>query len=155
MFFDKLFEFLALYLALLLCVALVGMKFAKKHRELNAEFDKKPNSNANSKLGADAEFNENLELGVEFSKNSAFGENADFISAVPRKKSALSGLYKHCPCRKAVENGTMSSICVYSGVAGFMLSLTNIALISDYRAMNFIVLALSSISAWFGWILKK
>ena len=73
----------------------------------------------------------------------------------PQKKSALKGLYKHCPCRTAVENGTMSSICIYSSVAGFMLSLTNIALMGNYATQNFIVLVLSIFCAWLGWVLKK
>lgn len=73
----------------------------------------------------------------------------------PQKKSALKGLYKHCPCRKAVENGLMSSICVYSSVVGFMLSLTNIALVGIYSVSNFAVLALSVLCAYFGWVLKK
>ena len=36
--FDSLFDFLALYLGILLLIAIVGMFFAKKHKELNAEF---------------------------------------------------------------------------------------------------------------------
>lgn len=151
MLFDKLFDFLALYLALVLFIALMGMKFAKKHKELNAEFG------ANSKLNAGGEFGEN----VKFDRNSQFDTHAEFDESVTlkakktRKKSVFSGLYKHCPCRKAVENGTMSSICVYSGVAGFMLSVTNVALMSNYSTTNFIVFALSLICLWFGWVLKK
>lgn len=131
MLFDKLFDFLALYLALVLFIALMGMKFSKKHKELNADFS------ANVALGAGGENGENSPLKAR------------------RKKSLMSGLYKHCPCRKAVENGTMSSICVYSGVAGFMLSVTNVALMSNYSTTNFIIFALSLISAYFGWVLKK
>lgn len=116
--FDSLFDFLALYLGILLVIALVGMFFAKKHKDLNAEF----NENSAQKFS---------------------------------KKSAFKGLYKHCPCRKAVENGLMSSICVYSSVAGFMLSLTNIALMGNYATQNFIVLVLSIFCAWLGWVLKK
>lgn len=116
--FDSLFDFLALYLGFLLLIALVGMFFAKKHKELNAEF----NENSAQKFS---------------------------------KKSAFKGLYKHCPCRKAVENGLMSSICVYSSVVGFMLSLTNIALVGIYSVSNFAVLALSVLCAYFGWVLKK
>ena len=127
MFFDALFEFLAYYLGALLAVALLGMHFAKKHKELNADL----------------------------SANSGTSANAEFGKKALRKKSALSGLYRHCPCRKAVENGVMSSICVYSGVAGFMLSLTNIALVGIYSVANFAVLALSMICAYFGWVLKK
>lgn len=111
MLFDKLFTFLVYYFAFLLLIALIGMKFAKKHQELSA-----PHSN---------------------------------------KKSAFKGLYKHCPCRRAVENGTMSVICIYSGVGGFMLSLSNIALMSNHNTANFIVLTLSTICAYMGWVLKK
>lgn len=112
MLFDRLFEFLALYLALLAFISLMGMKFSKKHQELNA-------------------------LNTQ------------------KKKSLFKGLYKHCPCRKAVENGLMSSICIYSSIAGFMLSIINIALMSDYTRTNFIVLILSLICAYLGWVLKK
>lgn len=114
MLFDFVCEFLIYYLALLLLIALMGMKFAQKHHEFNT---------AQSDLA--------------------------------HKKSVLKGLYKHCPCRKAVENGLMSSICIYSGIIGFMLSVTNIALISTYSLSNFILLFLSVICAYFGWILKK
>lgn len=114
MFFDKLLEFLIFYLALLAFISLMGMKFSKKHQELNT-----------------------------------------LDSQVIKKKSIFKGLYKHCPCRKAVENGLMSSICIYSSIAGFMLSITNIALMSHYSMTNFIVLILSLICAYLGWVLKK
>lgn len=139
MLFDKLFDFLALYLALVLFIALMGMKFAKKHKELKAEFGANSKLGRNSQLDTHTEFNEILALKAKKT----------------RKKSVFSGLYKHCPCRKAVENGTMSSICIYSGVAGFMLSVTNVALMSNYSTTNFIVFALSLICAYFGWVLKK
>ena len=135
MLFDKFFEFLALYLVLVLFIALLGMKFAKKHKELNAQNGENSKFDANSKLGAPT--------------------SANVAHSTKRKKSALSGLYEHCPCRKAVENGVMSSICIYSGVAGFMLSLTNIALVGIYSVANFAVLGLSVICAYFGWVLKK
>lgn len=114
MLFDFVCEFLIYYLTLLLLVALMGMKFAQKHHELN------------------------------ITQNN-----------LTHKKSVLKGLYKHCPCRKAVENGLMSSICIYSGIIGFMLSVTNIALMSLYSISNFVLLFLSAICAYFGWILKK
>lgn len=143
MFFDTLFEFLAYYLGALLVVALVGMHFAKKHKELNADLSAVLDTSANAKTS------------VQSSQSAQLNTNAEFGKKALRKKSALSGLYKHCPCRKAVENGVMSSICVYSGVAGFMLSLTNIALVGIYSVANFAVLALSMICAYFGWVLKK
>lgn len=119
--FDKIFEFMVYYLAILLVISSLGRIFSRKHKQISA-------------------------LEAEFSENQ---------SAKIRRKSAFKGLYKHCPCRKAVENGTMSSICVYSSVAGFMMSLTDIALMGDYGALNFILLALSLVCAYFGWVLKK
>ncbi|NDJ27904.1 hypothetical protein DMB95_07385 [Campylobacter sp. MIT 12-8780] len=108
--FDSLFEFLLYYLSFLALVSLIGMKFAKKHEQLEQN---------------------------------------------PSQKSSLKKLYKNCPCRKAVQNGVMSSACIYSAAAGFMLSLTNIALISNYTLRNFIVLALSLLCFYLGWVLKK
>ena len=137
MLFDTLFEFLVYYLGFLLVVGLLGAVFSKKHKELNAlsEF----NNASVLKKGNLAE----LEGKAGISQN------------VVRKKSAFKGLYKHCPCRKAVDNGLMSSICIYSSVAGFMLSLTNIAFIGNYAWQNFAVLVLSVLCAWLGWVLKK
>lgn len=145
--FDSLFDFLALYLGILLLIALVGMFFAKKHKELNAEFE--PNLSAKSSQNSAP--NKKGEI-LNPSANAEFNENS---AQKFSKKSAFKGLYKHCPCRKAVENGLMSSICVYSSVAGFMLSLTNIALVGIYSVSNFAVLALSVLCAYFGWVLKK
>ncbi len=102
-------------------------------------------------------------LGAVFSKkyrefntlNEIKGDTASVSQSVVQKNSAFKGLYKHCPCRKAVDNGLMSSVCIYSSVAGFMLSLTNIALIGNYSWQNFAVLGLSLLCAWLGWVLKK
>lgn len=138
MLFDTLFEFLVYYLGFLLIVGLLGAIFSKKHKELNALNE--VNNASGLKKGDLAEFKEG-KTGV--SQN------------ITRKKSAFKGLYKHCPCRKAVENGLMSSICIYSSVAGFMLSLTNIAFIGNYAWQNFAVLVLSVLCAWLGWVLKK
>ena len=137
MLFDTLFEFLVYYLGFLLVVGLLGAVFSKKHKELNALNE--VNNASGLKKGDLAE----LESKTGVSQN------------VVRKKSAFKGLYKHCPCRKAVENGLMSSICIYSSVAGFMLSLTNIAFIGNYAWQNFAVLVLSVLCAWLGWVLKK
>ena len=138
MLFDTLFEFLVYYLGFLLVVGLLGAVFSKKHKELNALNE--VNNASGLKKGDLAEFKDS-ETGVS--------------QSVVRKKSAFKGLYKHCPCRKAVENGLMSSICIYSSVAGFMLSLTNIAFIGNYAWQNFAVLVLSVLCAWLGWVLKK
>ena len=137
MLFDTLFEFLVYYLGFLLVVGLLGAVFSKKHKELNAlsEFN-----NAN---------------GLKKGDLAELEGKAGVSQSVVRKKSAFKGLYKHCPCRKAVENGLMSSICIYSSVAGFMLSLTNIAFIGNYAWQNFAVLVLSVLCAWLGWVLKK
>ena len=138
MLFDTLFEFLVYYLGFLLVVGILGAVFSKKHKELNALNGF--NNASVLKKGDLAEFKEG-KVGVS--------------QSVVRKKSAFKGLYKHCPCRKAVENGLMSSICIYSSVAGFMLSLTNIAFIGNYAWQNFAVLVLSVLCAWLGWVLKK
>ena len=137
MLFDTLFEFLVYYLGFLLVVGLLGAVFSKKHKELNAL--NKVNNASGLKKGDLAELE----------------GKAGVSQSVVRKKSAFKGLYKHCPCRKAVENGLMSSICIYSSVAGFMLSLTNIAFIGNYAWQNFAVLVLSVLCAWLGWVLKK
>ena len=72
-----------------------------------------------------------------------------------RRKSRLKSLYKNCPCRRGVENGFLSTACLYSASAGFMLALTNITLIANYSSKNFIVLALSLFCFYLGWRLKK
>lgn len=111
MFFEMMFDFLLYYLAFLALIALMGMRFSRKYKEL---------------------------------KNTQTPQ-----------KSLFKGLYKHCPCRKAVENGLMSNICIYSSIAACMLSISDIALTKDYSLTKIIVLLLSAICAWFGWILKK
>ena len=147
MLFDGIFEFFVYYLGFLLIVGLLGAKFSQKHKELS-EFNearfKKEIIGASSKIQGDM-------LG----DSSKFNSEGTHSQRMVHKKSALRGLYKHCPCRKAVENGTMSTLCIYSSVAGFMLSLTNIALMGNYATQNFIVLALSMLCAWLGWVLKK
>lgn len=89
-------------------------------------------------------------MGMRFSKKYKALKNTQ-----TPQKSLFTGLYKHCPCRKAVENGLMSSICIYSSIIAFMLSISHIALMKDYSLTKIIVLLLSAICAWLGWILKK
>ncbi len=139
MLFDTLFEFLVYYLGFLLVVGLLGAIFSKKYREFGGLVAE--NLAKNSQNAALADFKDNGVASVLANSNP--------------KKSPFKGLYKHCPCRKAVDNGLMSSVCIYSSVAGFMLSLTNIALIGNYSWQNFAVLVLSLLCAWLGWVLKK
>lgn len=88
-------------------------------------------------------------LGLKFShKNQQ-------IQTTQNTKTTLKKLYKICPCRKAVENGLMSSICIYSAVGAFMLSLIDIAFVKNYALIDFAVLLLSVLCAYLGWILKK
>lgn len=72
-----------------------------------------------------------------------------------KEQTPLKKLYKHCPCRKAVENGFMSKICIYSSATAFMLAFSNIALIANYSKSNFILLILALICGYIGWVLKK
>ena len=149
MLFDTLFEFLVYYLGFLLVVGLLGAVFSKKYREfgdLAAENLAKRGEVARNL----AKNSQNAAL-VDFKDSGVASVSANFSP----KKSPFKGLYKHCPCRKAVDNGLMSSLCIYSSTAGFMLSLTNIALIGNYAWQNFAVLGLSLLCAWLGWVLKK
>ena len=149
MLFDALFEFLVYYLGFLLVVGLLGAVFSKKYREfggLAAENLAKRGGAARNL----AKNSQNVAL-ADFKDNGVASVSANFSP----KKSPFKGLYKHCPCRKAVDNGLMSSVCIYSSTAGFMLSLTNIALIGNYAWQNFAVLVLSLLCAWLGWVLKK
>ena len=156
MLFDTLFEFLVYYLGFLLVVGLLGAIFSKKYREFGG-FSVVSTSNLTAGRGSAGGAAENL---AENSQNAALADFKDngvaSVSAnFSPKKSPFKGLYKHCPCRKAVDNGLMSSVCIYSSTAGFMLSLTNIALIGNYSWQNFAVLGLSLLCAWLGWVLKK
>ena len=167
MLFDTLFEFLVYYLGFLLVVGLLGAVFSRKYREFG-DFSGVSTSNLtagrgsagiaaaenlaeNSQNAALADFKDNGVAGLS-SKNAT---SAEFSQDKIHKKSPFKGLYKHCPCRKAVDNGLMSSVCIYSSTAGFMLSLTNIALIGNYAWQNFAVLGMSLLCAWLGWVLKK
>ena len=167
MLFDTLFEFLVYYLGFLLVVGLLGAVFSRKYREFGG-LSKVSTSNLTAGRGsAGIAAAENLAkrggAARNLAKNSQNAALADFkdngvesVSAnFSPKKSPFKGLYKHCPCRKAVDNGLMSSVCIYSSTAGFMLSLTNIALIGNYAWQNFAVLGLSLLCAWLGWVLKK
>ncbi|TQR34641.1 hypothetical protein DMB92_01380 [Campylobacter sp. MIT 99-7217] len=85
-------------------------------------------------------------LGLKFSKKAKLDEEQ---KRVPKK------IYKICPCKRAVESGLMSKLCIYSGAICFMLSLTNLTLIANLNLNNFIVLFLAMLCTMLGWFIKN
>ncbi|MFK0358920.1 hypothetical protein ACISIO_07380, partial [Campylobacter coli] len=39
--------------------------------------------------------------------------------------------YKICPCKQMAENGSLSTICIYSAVGGFFYSVLSLVCLSD------------------------
>ncbi|EFO6221945.1 hypothetical protein HNH42_001636 [Campylobacter jejuni] len=62
--------------------------------------------------------------------------------------------YKICPCKKMAENGSLSTICIYSAVGGFFYSVLSIGFAGFGNwTLNFIFL-LALLSVFLGWKLK-
>lgn len=86
-------------------------------------------------------------LGLNFAKKHKDAEQG--------KSVRFKKLYKHCPCRKAVDSGFLSVVCTYSGVGAFMLSVLNMGFIANYEKNIIIMFFLSLFTVAFAFILKK
>ncbi len=105
---ENLYKVILYYLMALSFFSILGMKFSKKHKEVQEG-----------------------------------------------KKLRLKKLYKHCPCRKSVDNGLLSSILIYSASASFMLGFLNIGFVHNYSNDIIMMIVLSIFCFILAWILKK
>ncbi len=62
--------------------------------------------------------------------------------------------YKICPCKKMAENGSLSTICIYSAVGGFFYSVLSIGFIGFGNLILDLIFLLTLLSAFLGWKLK-
>lgn len=77
-----------------------------------------------------------------------------FLGNKNKKQFNEKKFYKFCPCKKMAENGSLSTICIYSAVGGFFYSVLSIGFIGfGNLTLNFIFL-LTLLSAFLGWKLK-
>ena len=130
--FQSLFEFLSLYLIFLCAFCLLGAFFQNRLENLK----KKELESIKKRLDKDLN---------EFEKE----EN------LKTKKSKMKKIYEFCPCQRATSCGLASKICIYSAGFCFMLSLSNIALIQNYEFITFLLLFLSFLTLFIGWMIKK
>ncbi|EAK0965149.1 hypothetical protein A0Y90_01640 [Campylobacter upsaliensis] len=74
-----------------------------------------------------------------------------------QKKSQTNNekFYHFCPCKKMVENGSLSMICMYSAMGGFLYSATSLSFIGFVNLELNALFALSLLCAYVGWRLKK
>ena len=78
-------------------------------------------------------------LGLKFQKKSQFND----------KK-----FYRLCPCKKMAENGSLSMICMYSAMGGFLYSATSLSFIGFVNLELNALFVLSLLCAYVGWRLK-
>ncbi|TKX32462.1 hypothetical protein [Campylobacter aviculae] len=62
--------------------------------------------------------------------------------------------YKICPCKRMAENGSLSTICMYSAVGGFFYSVLSIGLIGFGNLALDLIFILTLTTAFLGWKLK-
>ena len=62
--------------------------------------------------------------------------------------------YKICPCKKMAENGSLSTICIYSAVGGFFYSVLSIGYIGFGDLFLNLIFLFTLLSAYMGWKLK-
>ncbi|WP_291952624.1 hypothetical protein [Campylobacter sp.] len=76
------------------------------------------------------------------------------LSFFKPKEKQKNKFFHKCPCFKAVENGLMSKICIYTGSFGFMYSVLYIGFnVYDIRLLAILII---SFGIWyFAWVLKK
>lgn len=63
--------------------------------------------------------------------------------------------YRLCPCKKMAENGSLSMICMYSAMGGFLYSATSLSFIGFVNLELNALFVLSLLCAYVGWRLKK
>lgn len=132
--FESLFEFLSLYLIVLCAFCLLGAFFQNR---LNA-LKKKELESIKQRLDKDLS---------EFEKEQG-------IKKSEVRPSKMRKIYELCPCQRAASSGLASKLCIYSGGLCFMLSLSNIAFVAS-DAPSLLLLILSFVSLYIGWVLKK
>ncbi|EAI8363643.1 hypothetical protein CUT28_05020 [Campylobacter coli] len=62
--------------------------------------------------------------------------------------------YKFCPCKQMAENGSLSTICIYSAVGGFFYSVLSIGYIGFGDLFLNLIFLFTLLSAYMGWKLK-
>ncbi|HHW4074206.1 TPA: hypothetical protein ACUU7D_001406, partial [Campylobacter coli] len=62
--------------------------------------------------------------------------------------------YKICPCKQMAENGSLSTICIYSAVGGFFYSVLSIGYIGFGDLFLNLIFLFTLLSAYMGWKLK-
>ena len=83
-----------------------------------------------------------------------------FLGLILRKKGEETPsfnekkFYKICPCKRMAESGTLSLICMYSAMGGFLYSSSSISLIGFMELYLNLILVLSLLCAFLGWKLK-
>lgn len=62
--------------------------------------------------------------------------------------------HKICPCKKMAENGSLSTICIYTAVCGFFYSVLSIGLIGFGNLTLNLIFLITLLLAFLGWELK-
>lgn len=80
-----------------------------------------------------------------------------FLGLKLQKKSTSSKtqFYRHCPCKKMADDGSLSTICMYAAVGGFLYSAYSLSFVGfiDLRLDALFLLVL--LCAYLGWCLKS
>lgn len=71
-----------------------------------------------------------------------------------KAKTNTKKFYRLCPCKKMAENGSLSMICMYSAMGGFLYSATSLSFIGFSNLSLDALFVLSLLCAYVGWRLK-
>ncbi|MDO4673976.1 hypothetical protein [Campylobacter sp.] len=74
-----------------------------------------------------------------------------------QKKAAKSTakIYRHCPCKKMADNGSLSTLCMYAAMGGFLYSGYALSFVGlgDWVLDGLFLLVL--VCGYLGWNLKR
>ena len=71
-----------------------------------------------------------------------------------KNKKPAQKSYKFCPCKQMAQNGSLSTICIYSAIAGFFYSVLSMGFVGILNLRLDLIFLLTIFSAYLGWKLK-
>ncbi|QOW64370.1 hypothetical protein IRA69_03470 [Campylobacter hepaticus] len=77
-----------------------------------------------------------------------------FLTKNKTNEIKYNQFYKICPCKKMVEQGYLSTVCIYSSIGGFFYSVLSIGLIGFGNLNINLIFFMTLLNAFLAWKLK-
>lgn len=72
-----------------------------------------------------------------------------------KSKSSPVKFYRHCPCKKMADNGSLSTICMYAAMGGFLYSGYALSFVGVGNLVLDVLFLLVLLCGYLGWSLKS